>query len=124
MGPNERDDTTDPSGDLRAFLEASPSPFHAATEVARRLAAVGSVAVADDARPEGDAIRRGHVVVDGAIVAWVVVRFVDYDELDRERQQVVKDNLVPHVQAFGNAEISINPRYGTFDPQLGAVPLG
>jgi aspartyl aminopeptidase len=71
MGPNERDDTTDPSGDLRAFLDSAPSPFHAVAEVARRLAAVGSVAVADDVRPEGDAIRRGHVVVDGAIVAWV-----------------------------------------------------
>ncbi|MFZ9881771.1 MAG: hypothetical protein ACO3QC_10265, partial [Phycisphaerales bacterium] len=34
MGLNERDITTDPSGDLRAFLDASPSPFHAAAEVA------------------------------------------------------------------------------------------
>ncbi|MGA1515331.1 MAG: hypothetical protein ACO37U_06670, partial [Ilumatobacteraceae bacterium] len=71
MGLNERDITTDPSGDLRAFLDASPSPFHAAAEVARRLEAVGSIAVAGDARPEGDAIRRGHVVIDGAVVAWV-----------------------------------------------------
>ena len=71
MGLNERDITTDPSGDLRAFLDASPSPFHAAAQVARRLEAVGSIAVAGDARPEGDAIRRGHVVIDGAVVAWV-----------------------------------------------------
>ena len=71
MGTSERDQTTDPTGDLRAFLDASPSPFHAAAEVARRLKAIGSIAVAEDSQPAGDAIRRGHVVVDGAVVAWV-----------------------------------------------------
>lgn len=54
--------------DLAAFVAASPSSFHAAAEVARRLDAAGFTAQAEE-----DAFvdePRGYVVRDGAIVAW------------------------------------------------------
>ena len=57
--------------DLAAFVTASPSSFHAAAEVARRLDAAGFTQQAEEARfvlePGG-----GYVVRDGAIVAWHV----------------------------------------------------
>ena len=57
--------------DLAAFVTASPSSFHAAAEVARRLDAAGFTQQSEDARlvlePGG-----GYVVRDGAIVAWHV----------------------------------------------------
>jgi len=57
--------------DLIAFVEASPSSYHAAAEVARRLAASGFVA--HDEADAWDAAPGGHYVVrDGAIVAWRV----------------------------------------------------
>jgi len=56
-------------GDLLAFLDASPTPYHAAAEAARRAAEAGSVAVGltDDwsAPPP-----QGHVLADGALIAW------------------------------------------------------
>jgi len=57
--------------DLAAFASASPSAFHAAAEVARRLTAAG-YAVQDEAEP-WDAAPGGHLVVrDGTVVAWRV----------------------------------------------------
>jgi len=69
----KRDRTTgsDPTADLRAFLDACPSPFHAAAEVAQRLRAAGSTEAERDATPTGAAVKRGHIVVDGAVIAWV-----------------------------------------------------
>ena len=55
--------------DLLAYLDASPSPYHAAAEAGRRLVAAGSSAVAL-ADPWTEVPSRGHVVVDGAVVAW------------------------------------------------------
>ena len=61
----------DAVADLRAFLDASPSPFHAAAEAARRL---------DERRLRPDRRRRrrprprGFVVRDGALVAWATGR--------------------------------------------------
>jgi aspartyl aminopeptidase len=55
--------------DLLAYLDASPSPYHAAAEAGRRLVAAGSTAV-DPAEVWADVPARGHVVVDGAVVAW------------------------------------------------------
>ncbi|HEV7722130.1 MAG TPA: M18 family aminopeptidase [Iamia sp.] len=55
--------------DLLAYLDASPSPYHAAAEADRRLTASGSVVVELTA-PWTDVPARGHVVVDGAVVAW------------------------------------------------------
>jgi aspartyl aminopeptidase len=62
-------DTTDPIDDLRAFLDASPSPFHAARTTAERLSAAGFAEVglgaAWDVLPDA-----GYVVEGGGIVAW------------------------------------------------------
>jgi len=55
--------------DLAAFVEASPSSYHAAAEGARRLAAAG-FAVQDESA-EWNSDPGGHYVVrDGALVAW------------------------------------------------------
>ena len=55
--------------DLAAFITASPSSFHAAAEVGRRLAEAGFTE-----QREGDAFvdepRGGYLIRDGAIVAW------------------------------------------------------
>src|SRR5512132_348518 len=55
--------------DLAAFVEASPSPYHAVAEGARRLEAVGFAA--QDESAEWNSEPGGHYVVrDGALVAW------------------------------------------------------
>jgi aspartyl aminopeptidase len=55
--------------DLGAFLQASPSSFHAAAEGARRLAAAG-FAVQDETAA-WDASPGGHYLIrDGALLAW------------------------------------------------------
>lgn len=55
--------------DLRAFLDASPSPFHAAHTAADRLTAAGFAEVADggdwSALPAD-----GYVLRDGGLIAW------------------------------------------------------
>lgn len=57
--------------DLIAFVEASPSSYHAASEVAARLLAAGFIA--HEEREAWDAAPGGHFVVrDGAVVAWLV----------------------------------------------------
>ncbi|WEK12430.1 MAG: M18 family aminopeptidase [Candidatus Microbacterium phytovorans] len=58
--------------DLADFVAASPSSFHAAAEVARRLTAAGFAP-----REEAEAWRvapgdRGLVVRDGAVIAWAI----------------------------------------------------
>lgn len=55
--------------DLRAYLDASPSPFHAATNAARRLDAAGFTAVSDTAG-WSSLPHDGYVVRDGGVVAW------------------------------------------------------
>ena len=57
--------------DLADFVDASPSSFHAAAEVARRLQEAGFTALDEtDAWPETPG---KHLVVrDGAVIAWVV----------------------------------------------------
>ena len=57
---------------LAAFVTASPSSYHAAAEVAARLEAVGLTAVSET-RPWGSGLpRRGYVVRDGAVAAWIL----------------------------------------------------
>ncbi len=67
--------------DLAAFLDASPSPFHAVSESVRRLEAAGFAAVDETAPPDPpasgpsspawrDIAARGFVVRDGSVVAW------------------------------------------------------
>ena len=57
--------------DLSAFVTASPSSYHAAAEVARRLAEAG---YAEQSESEAwEATSGGHYVVrDGAVVAWFI----------------------------------------------------
>ena len=54
------------------FVTASPTSYHAAAETGARLGAVGFVP-ADETRPwdEGPP-RRGYIVRDGAVVAWIL----------------------------------------------------
>jgi aspartyl aminopeptidase len=54
--------------DLAAFVAASPSSYHAAAEVARRLSEAG-FSEQRETEPWGGA-RSGYVVRDGAIIAW------------------------------------------------------
>ncbi|MGA0566735.1 M18 family aminopeptidase [Rathayibacter sp. KR2-224] len=61
--------------ELAAFVQASPSSYHAAAEVARRLQGAGFVAVDErDAwpAPANGVAQRGLIVRDGAVVAWAV----------------------------------------------------
>lgn len=62
-------DTTDPIDDLRAFLDGSPSPFHAARTAARRLAAAGFTEV-ELGGAWDDLPSSGYVIEGGGIVAW------------------------------------------------------
>lgn len=55
--------------DLGRFVSASPSPFHAAAEVVRRLAGSG-VRVVDEAAPWPDAPGRYAIVRGGSVVVW------------------------------------------------------
>ncbi|WP_350349372.1 M18 family aminopeptidase [Agromyces sp. G08B096] len=56
--------------DFAEFIQASPSSYHAAAEVARRLEAAGFERLDErDAWPEGPGRRL--VVRDGAVIAWV-----------------------------------------------------
>lgn len=55
--------------DLLRFVDASPSPYHAATNVARRLTEAGFASI-DAAAPWPDDAARGVVVEGGAVVAW------------------------------------------------------
>jgi aspartyl aminopeptidase len=57
--------------DLLGFIDASPSPFHAAAEAARRLDAAGFERVDEGAAPPAG--HRGYLVRDGAVVAWAGV---------------------------------------------------
>lgn len=62
--------TDDYVDDFAAFVRASPSSYHAAAEVARRLEAAGFERL--DERDEWPATPGGRLVVrDGAVIAWV-----------------------------------------------------
>ncbi|GAA3753851.1 M18 family aminopeptidase [Microbacterium kribbense] len=58
--------------DLADFVAASPSSFHAAAEVARRLAGAGFTALDEAAGWPAQPGGRFFVVRDGAVIAWVV----------------------------------------------------
>jgi len=58
------------TSDLQRFLDASPSPFHAVAEAARRLGEAGYAEI--DERTAATA-ERGYVIRDGSIVAWAGV---------------------------------------------------
>ncbi|TFC50111.1 M18 family aminopeptidase [Cryobacterium sp. TMT2-10] len=56
--------------DFARFITASPSSYHAAAEVARRLDSAGFSRVDEAEKWSGEAGRR-YVVRDGAVIAWV-----------------------------------------------------
>ena len=58
--------------DLADFVAASPSSFHAAAEVARRLTDAGFRGLREDEAWPAQAGGRFFVVRDGAVLAWVV----------------------------------------------------
>lgn len=58
--------------DLADFIAASPSSYHAAAEIARRLEAVGFTRVNEEDSWPSQAGGRYVVVRDGAAIAWVV----------------------------------------------------
>jgi len=59
----------DPTADLRAYLDASPSPWHAVASSVLRLEAAGFGAL-DETDPWDDVPAAGYVVRGGALVAW------------------------------------------------------
>lgn len=63
--------TPPPVDDLLAYLDASPTPYHAAAEGARRLARDGSQPLVPSAR-WSEVPDRGHLLADGALVAWAL----------------------------------------------------
>ena len=54
------------------FVTASPSSYHAAAEVARRLEAAGFTRTDETVTWEESLPRRGYVIRDGAIAAWAL----------------------------------------------------
>ncbi|HUP86796.1 MAG TPA: M18 family aminopeptidase [Acidimicrobiales bacterium] len=64
-------DTDADVADLSAYIDASPSPFHAVEEAARRLEASGAGYVrVEESDPPADFPSRGYVIRDGSFVAW------------------------------------------------------
>ncbi|HET9441885.1 MAG TPA: M18 family aminopeptidase [Acidimicrobiales bacterium] len=62
---------SDAAGDLCAFIDASPSPFHAVATAAERLDGAGFTRLEEADAWAADAGRgRRYVVRDGALVAW------------------------------------------------------
>jgi aspartyl aminopeptidase len=63
-------DALDDARDAIAFIDASPSPYHAVAEVARRLSAAGFDEVDETDRWPRTVAGRGFVRRGGSIVAW------------------------------------------------------
>ena len=61
------------SADMLEFIAASPSPYHAVAEAAKRLDAAGFTEVSERERWEGTG--KQYVIRDGALVAWDTTRF-------------------------------------------------
>lgn len=58
--------------DLSGFITASPSPFHAVSEVARRLTSAGYTRVFEHEPWPGESTRTEFTVRDGALIAWAL----------------------------------------------------
>lgn len=59
----------DPTADLRSYLDAAPSPWHAVAETVARLDAAGFGSVGETDAWD-DVPSDGYVVRDGALIAW------------------------------------------------------
>ncbi|WP_067781867.1 M18 family aminopeptidase [Actinomyces vulturis] len=57
---------------LTNFVQASPSSFHAAQETANRLEKLGFTRVREDVAWGSEVPRKGYVIRDGAIAAWII----------------------------------------------------
>lgn len=66
------DDSNADAGALAAFIDASPTPFHAVDQAGRRLEAGGYQQV-DELDPPSAYPSRGFVLRDGSLVAWANV---------------------------------------------------
>jgi aspartyl aminopeptidase len=64
------DDVTEHVDDLAAFIAASPSSYHAAAEVARRLEAAGFNRLDESAEWDAAPSQRCFVLRDGSLIAW------------------------------------------------------
>ena len=64
------DPTTDAALDLCAFIDASPSPYHAVATAAGRLDAAGFTALDERAAWGAGAAGKHYIVRGGALVAW------------------------------------------------------
>ena len=62
----------DDARDLAAYIDASPSPFHAVAEAGRRLEAGGYQPV-DEQDPPATYPAKGYTIRDGSLVAWANV---------------------------------------------------
>jgi aspartyl aminopeptidase len=58
--------------DLRAFVDAAPSPFHAVAELARRLTAAGFTELAETDRWELGSGAEHFVIRSGSLIAFRV----------------------------------------------------
>lgn len=64
-------DSTTHMSEFADFIQASPSSYHAAAEVGRRLAAAGFTELSENAAWSDDGAQRAFVIRDGGIIAWV-----------------------------------------------------
>lgn len=77
--PVSRTDVLAHADDLADFVAASPSSFHAAAEVARRLTDAGHAAFEETAPWRITPGGKGVVVRDGAVIAWSIPRTAGAD---------------------------------------------
>lgn len=113
----EPDPAVDAALDLCGFIDASPSPFHAVAEAARRLSDAGFSRVDEgDDGPSADAPpERGYLVRDGSIVAWSGLD----DAPDRGLRMIgahtdspnLRVKPVPEMSRMGASQLALEP-YG------------
>ncbi len=100
--------------DLGAFIDASPSPFHAVAEAARRLTGAGFVQV-DERSPDAGDVPDGFVIRDGSIVAWSGLGDAEEAGLRMIGAHTDSPNLrvkpQPEIERLGVRQLALEP-YG------------
>lgn len=61
---------------------------------------------------------------NGGIIGYSVARLTPFDLLSTDDVAIIEANQPIDPARVAAADIYIDPRYGSFDPQFGAVPLG